>query len=165
MFAFTFAPPPPPPFPPPSPMLSIFSGHEHYQGSSQHWRGGGEGLSGVGALRFQFPSTVGGMIFVYSFCIFLGGSVKGGKQPEDLFSHFDFNVRLQSSCWREGAASGFPHVVVLLGHCFARTYVGICLYMYMSIYICICICGQLGSICLLRTLKLWYYFCITTSRC
>ena len=79
--------------------------------------------------------------------------MKGGKQPEDLFSHFDFNVRLQSSCWREGAVSGLPHVVVLLSHCFARTYVGIWLYMYMSRYIYICICGQLGSVCLLRTLK------------
>ena len=79
--------------------------------------------------------------------------MKGGKQPEDLFSHFDFDFRLQSSCWREGAVSGLPHVVVLLSHCFARTYVGIWLYMYMSRYIYICICGQLGSVCLLRTFK------------
>ena len=83
--------------------------------------------------------------------------MKGGKQPEDLFSHFDFNFRLQSSCWRErGQSAGFPHVVVLLSHCFARTYVGIWLYMYMSRYIDICICGQRGSVCLLRTFKLWY---------
>ena len=63
--------------------------------------------------------------------------MKGGKQPEDLFSHFDFDFRLQSSCWREGAVSGLPHVVLLLSHCFARTYVGIW-------YICICryICAE-----------------------
>ena len=150
--------PPPPPFSPPSPMLSIFSGHEHYQGSSQHWRGG---KRGGGRFDFNFHLQSAGCFF-YSCCMFLGGSVKGGKQPEDLFSHFDFIFRLQSSCWRERAASGLPHVVVLLSHCVARTYVGICLYMYMSIYIYIyiytCICGQPGSVCLLRTLQLWYYF-------
>ena len=60
--------------------------------------------------------------------------MEGGKQPEDLFSHFDSNFRLQSSCWSEGAVSGLPHVVILLSHCFARTYVGIWLYMYIEIY-------------------------------
>ena len=140
-----------PPFPP-CPMLRFIffvPGHEHYQGSSQHWRGGKRG-GGTSILITIYGRRV---VFFHSFCIFPGGNVKGGKQPEDLFSHFDFNFRLQSSCWREGAVSGLPHVVVLLSHCFARTYVGIWLYMYMSRYIYICICGQLGSVCLLRTLK------------
>ena len=140
----------PPPFPPLSNVVFFFvPGHEHYQGSSQHWRGGKRG-GGHFDFNFHLQSAA---CFFYSFCNFLGGGVKGGKQPEDLFSHFDFNFRLQSSCWREGAVSGLPHVVVLLSHCFARTYVGIWLYMYMSRYIYICICGQLGSVCLLRTLK------------
>ena len=113
----------------------------------------GEGGSGVGGASISISIYIRRVVFLYSFCICLGGSVKGGKQPEDLFSHFDFIFRLQSSRWRERAASGLPHVVVLLSHCFARTYVGIWLYMYMSRYIYICICDQLGSVCLLRTLK------------
>ena len=124
-----------PPFPP-CPMLGFISfvpGHEHYQGSSHI----GEGGSGVGGTSISISIYNRRVAFFNSFCIFLGGSVKGGKQPEDLFSHFDFDFRLQSSCWREGAVSGLPHEVLLLSHCFARTYVGIW-------YICICryICAE-----------------------
>ena len=146
MFAFTFAPP----FPPLSNVVFFL-----FQAMStiRVQVNIGEGGSGVGGTSISISIYSRPVVFVYSFCIFLGGNVKGRKQAEDLFSHFDFNFRLQSSCWREGAVSGLPHVVILLSHCFARTYVGIWLYMYMSRYIYICICGQLGSVCLLRTLK------------
>ena len=76
--------------------------------------------------------------------------MKGGKQPEDLFSHFDFNFRLQPSCWREGAVSGLPYVVLLLSHCFARTYVGIwyiCICRYICIHIYVSVASSAQSVC------------------
>ena len=66
--------------------------------------------------------------------------MKGGKQPEDLFSHFDFNFRLQSSCWREGAVSGLSACgstsepllrAYICRHMVIYVYVEIYLYMYL----------------------------------
>ena len=110
----------------------------------------GEGGSGVGGTSILITIYSRRVVFFHSFCIFPGGNVKGGKQPEDLFSHFDFDFRLQSSCWREGAVSGLPYVVLLLSHCFARTYVGIwyiCICRYICIHIYVSVASSAQSVC------------------
>ena len=61
--------------------------------------------------------------------------MKGGKQPEDLFSHFDFDFRLQSSCWRGGSqrASACGNTSELLFRAYICRHMVI--YVYVEIYL------------------------------
>jgi hypothetical protein len=114
---------------------------------------GGEGGSGVGG-RFEFYFRLqSASRFFCRFCICLGDG-------EGSFSR----AEIESAVYNQRAIL-CTDVVVSLSHTLARTYIFMYIYIYIYIYIYLFMFGQLGSICLIRPLNLWYYFSVIISLC